>query len=61
MTQTETLSESLEDYLETIFLLIRDKSVARSRDIAARLKVSRPSVTGALQALSSRALVNYGP
>lgn len=61
MTQTETLSESLEDYLETIFLLIRDKSVARSRDIAARLKVSRPSVTGALQALSSRALVNYEP
>lgn len=61
MTRTETLSESLEDYLETIFLLIREKAVARSRDIAARLNVSRPSVTGALQALADRALVNYEP
>jgi DtxR family Mn-dependent transcriptional regulator len=47
--------------LETIFLLIREKAVARSRDIAERLKVSRPSVTGALQALAERALVNYEP
>ena len=55
------LSESLEDYLETIFLLIREQAVARSRDIAARMNVSRPSVTGALQALAERALVNYEP
>jgi DtxR family transcriptional regulator, Mn-dependent transcriptional regulator len=57
----KTLSESLEDYLETIFLLIREQAVARSRDIAARLKVSRPSVTGALQALAERELVYYEP
>jgi DtxR family transcriptional regulator, Mn-dependent transcriptional regulator len=57
----QTLSESLEDYLETIFLLIREQAVARSSDIAARLKVSRPSVTGALQALAEKALVNYEP
>ena len=55
------LSESMEDYLETIFLLIRDHAVARSRDIAARLKVNRSSVTGALQALAERKLVNYEP
>ncbi len=61
MNTTQTLSESLEDYLETIFLLIREQAVARSKDIAARLKVSRPSVTGALQALAERALVNYEP
>ena len=55
------LSESLEDYLETIFLLIREQAVARSRDIAARLNVNKSSVTGALQALAERALVNYEP
>lgn len=55
------LSESLEDYLETIFLLIRERAVARSRDIAARLRVNKSSVTGALQALAERALVNYEP
>ena len=55
------LSESLEDYLETIFLLIREQAVARSRDIASRLKVNRSSVTGALQSLAERALVNYEP
>lgn len=59
MRYADTLSESMEDYLEAIFLLIRDKAVARSRDIAERLHVSRPSVTGALQALAERALVNY--
>lgn len=61
MAHVQTLSESMEDYLETIFLLIRDKAVARSRDIADRLRVSRPSVTGALQALAERSLVNYEP
>ena len=57
----QNLSESLEDYLETIFLLIREHAVARSRDIAARLNVNKSSVTGALQALAERALVNYEP
>lgn len=61
MIRTGVLSESLEDYIETIFLLIRDHSVARSRDIAARLNVNRSSVTGALQALAERALVHYEP
>ena len=57
----QALSESMEDYLETIFLLIREQAVARSRDIAARLNVNKSSVTGALQALAERALVNYEP
>ena len=61
MIESPALSESMEDYLETILLLIRDCAVARSRDIAARLKVNRSSVTGALQALAERNLVNYEP
>ncbi len=57
----DTLSASMENYLETIFVLIREYTVARSKDIAERLKVQRSSVTGALQALKERGLVNYEP
>lgn len=55
------LSASMENYLEAIFLLIRENAVARSKDIAGRLKVKCSSVTGALQALKERGLVNYEP
>ncbi len=55
------LSESLEDYLEAIYQLERAGGAARPADIATRLKVSRPSVTGALRALSDRGLVHYAP
>ncbi len=61
MDKTRALSESLEDYLETIYLLVGEHTVARSRDIAARLNVNRSSVTGALQSLAERKLVNYEP
>jgi len=57
----QSLSASLEDYIEVIFHLIRDNDAARSKDIAARLDVSRASVTEALRALSRRGLVNYAP
>lgn len=56
---TETLTESLEHYLEAIAQLIREKRVARSKDIAQRLNVNRSSVTGALQTLRNRGLVHY--
>jgi DtxR family Mn-dependent transcriptional regulator len=59
--KTKKLSESLENYLETIYLLTQEKRVARSKDIAEHLKVNRSSVTGALQALRDRELVNYEP
>lgn len=58
---TDVLSASMENYLETIFVLIREYAVARSRDIAERLKVKRSSVTAALQALKDRGLVNHEP
>ncbi|HOR98434.1 MAG TPA: metal-dependent transcriptional regulator, partial [Kiritimatiellia bacterium] len=59
MAMTEALSISIEDYLEAIFYLVRENTVARSKDIAERLKVNRSSVTGMLQALRDRGLVNY--
>ena len=55
------LSASLEDYLEAIFQLIRQKQTARARDIGRQLKVARSSVTGALHALAERELINYTP
>ena len=56
-----SLSASREDYIETIYHIIEEKMVARSKEIAARLKVSRASVTEALRALSKKGLINYEP
>jgi DtxR family Mn-dependent transcriptional regulator len=55
------LSASLEDYIEAIYHIIEEKLVARSKEIAARLDVSRASVTEALRALSKKDLINYAP
>jgi DtxR family Mn-dependent transcriptional regulator len=55
------LSASLEDYLEAILNLTDQSNVARSRDIAAMLGVSKASVTGALRHLKEKGLVNYKP
>ncbi len=40
---TEALSVSIENYLETIFLLVKEHTVARSKDISEFLKVNRSS------------------
>jgi len=55
------LSASLEDYLEAIFNITQQCDVARSRDIAELLGVSKASVTGALRALKKKGLANYKP
>jgi DtxR family Mn-dependent transcriptional regulator len=55
------LSASLEDYIEAIYHIVEEKLVARSKDIAARLGVSRASVTEALRALARKELINYAP
>lgn len=55
------LSASLEDYLEAILNLSAGDNVARSKDIAESLKVSRASVTGALRTLAEKHLINYKP
>ncbi len=60
-TQTVVLSASLEDYIEAIYHIITKKQVARSKDIATSLGVSRASVTEALRTLSKKGLINYAP
>ena len=61
MSDAHKISASMEDYLEAIFHIETEKGAARAKDISQRLKVNHSSVTGALQALSSRDLVNYAP
>ncbi len=57
--QVGDLSESLEDYLETIYLLENEKGTIRVRDIAERRGVRMPSVVEALRRLRQRQLVDY--
>ena len=58
---SKRVTASQEDYLEAIWMLTWTEGVARVRDIADRLSVSMPSVTGALKALAKRKLVEYSP
>ena len=60
-TENANLSSSLEDYLEAIFNLAKESNIARSKDIAKSLGVSRASVTGALRVLKEKGLANYKP
>jgi DtxR family Mn-dependent transcriptional regulator len=53
------LTATMEDYLEAIFELDRDKRVVRVRDIAKRLDVKMPTVTSMLKTLNDRGLVHY--
>jgi len=55
------LSESMEDYLETILSLEQENKVARAKDIAERMGVLRGTVTGALKSLAEKGLINYEP
>jgi DtxR family transcriptional regulator, Mn-dependent transcriptional regulator len=59
--ESDKLSPSLEDYLETVLILVRRGRVARVKDISAHLGVGKSSVTGALKTLAKRGLVNYEP
>ena len=61
MAMTDTLTASLEDYLEAIYHIITDKQAVRPKDIARRLKVTNSSVTGALRSLADKELINYTP
>ena len=59
--ENTNLSSSLEDYLEAILNLSKESNIARSKDIAKSLGVSRASVTGALRVLKEKGLANYKP
>ena len=55
------MTKSLEDYLEAIHVLIRERRVARVRDVAATLKVKMPSVVKAIGELKKLELARQEP
>ena len=55
----ENLTSNMEDYLEVILNLQQEQRVARVKDVAQRLNVKMPSVTGAMKGLAEKGLVNY--
>ena len=55
----EQLTESLEDYLEAIAELIEVEGHAHAKEIAAKLNVKMPSVTGALRQLEKMGCIHY--
>lgn len=54
-----SISQSLEDYLETIYHLIQDRRFARMKDIADQRKVSMASVNSAIKRLIREGLVEH--
>ena len=55
------MSQSLEDYLEAVYLLIAEDRPAQVRDVAKRLSVKMPSVVKALHELKKLGLVTQEP
>jgi DtxR family Mn-dependent transcriptional regulator len=56
---TVSISSPLEDYLETIYLLVQEHGFARVRDIAGARRVKAATVSVALRKLAEGKLVDY--
>lgn len=54
-----SLSESMEDYLEAIFEIEKNRRIVRVRDVAKKLGVTMPSVNGALKNLEAKGLISH--
>ena len=59
--RTGAMTQSLEDYLEAIFVLIDEGRPAQVRDVARPLSVKMPSVVKALHELKNLELVTQKP
>ena len=55
------MTQSLEDYLEAIYILIKEKKLACVRDVAKTLDVKMPSVVKAIHELKKLELVTQEP
>ena len=56
-----TMTQSLEDYLEAVYVLIADNRPAQVRDVAKMLSVKMPSVVKAIRELKKMGLVTQKP
>ncbi|MHB9030927.1 MAG: metal-dependent transcriptional regulator [Candidatus Latescibacterota bacterium] len=54
-----SLSSSMEDYLEAIYEIEKEKPAVRVRDVAKKLRVTMPSVNGALKNLQALGLIRH--
>ncbi len=59
ITVEKPLTAVMEDYLEAIFDLDKEKKVVRVKDIAKKMDVKMPTVSSMLKTLNERGLVNY--
>ena len=57
--QPKPLTSTMEDYLEAIVNLEKEKRAVRVKDIAKRLDVRMPTVTSMLKTLNRAGLINY--
>ena len=53
------ITPTMEDYLEAIFNLGKEKRVVRVKDISKRLGVKMPTVTDMLKTLNERGFIDY--
>jgi DtxR family Mn-dependent transcriptional regulator len=53
------ITSTMEDYLEAIYNLSKEKGAIRVRDIAKKLAVKMPTVTNMLKTLSENGLIDY--
>ncbi|MBN2538464.1 MAG: metal-dependent transcriptional regulator [Deltaproteobacteria bacterium] len=56
---TKALSSTMEDYLEAVLNLEKDKKIVRVKDIAQRMNVKLPTVTSMLNNLVENGLINH--
>ena len=61
LTMKMQLSSVMEDYLKTIFSLLREKGKANTNDLAKIMKVSPPTVTQMVKRLGELQLVEHEP
>ena len=53
------LTNSQEEYLKTIYILEKSNQKIRVTDIAKKLKITKPSVSKAINVLKDLKLINY--
>ena len=61
MNSNETISPSMEDYLERIYVTQQEKGVVRVKDISKLMNVRMPSVNNAITMLKKHNLVTQEP
>ncbi len=55
----ENTTKSIEDYLKTIYILVKEKGVAKTLEISSMLNVRPPSVSEMIQKMSEQGLVSH--